>query len=447
MLSGPLQAALVWVVTLAGSAGVGAGPKPGSAAYLTAWPSTQCTPGTCRPAVGEETEVTPTRGTRLAYGTYEAEDSGCTGTILGPDYRAYTDEVHLASEASKRMACLLSPPLAEDGPRRRHGRRRPPLESVTLTLRSVTNALRVRYSIPDAAKGGGARDMLLITAGAEAHHVELTSEYSWYYGEYPFVNDPSAGKAHHFYDEVYVLLNSTAAAGTTVTLSHAVPARPDPPTAIQPPPPPPRRQRMAKGPDLENCSGLPAGERVDCGFSGITAAQCASRQCCWLPHPPPNKQHSPDCFREALPNCTAVPPTQKSDCGFNGINATECLARQGCCWMPITPNPTHIPFCFRTNSGPSPPPPPPPVVASAITIDVVNTYLLSPPLPVPSAGVNLIDFGGDPTGVKDSSAAFEAATAAALANNTVLWIPGGVFAMGKQLTLQDGVKVRGVGAW
>jgi hypothetical protein len=65
--------------------------------------------------------------------------------------------------------------------------------------------------------------------------------------------------------------------------------------------------------------------------------------------------------------------------------------------------------------------------------------------------VNLLHFGADPTNTRDSSAAFEAAIQAALANKTALWIPKGVFAMAKQITLPDGiairVTIRGVGTW
>eukprot|EP00729_Bicosta_minor_P025777 gene25777-32065_t len=108
---------------------------------------------------GGEEEVTPTRGTRQPYVTYEAESQSCKGTVLGPDYRAYTDDIHLAAEASMRMACQLSPSTAGGS-----------ADSLSFTLRAPTNALRIRYSIPDAPKGGGTHDMMLVKVGAELHH-------------------------------------------------------------------------------------------------------------------------------------------------------------------------------------------------------------------------------------------------------------------------------------
>src|SRR5208283_3795577 len=46
----------------------------------------------------------------------------------------------------------------------------------------------------------------------------LTNAYSWYYGSYPFVNTPSSGDPHHFYDEVHRLFTTTYPAGTTIKL-------------------------------------------------------------------------------------------------------------------------------------------------------------------------------------------------------------------------------------
>lgn len=53
--------------------------------------------------------------------------------VLGPDYRAYTDDIHLAAEASMRMACQLSPSTAGGS-----------ADSLSFTLRAPTNALRIR---------------------------------------------------------------------------------------------------------------------------------------------------------------------------------------------------------------------------------------------------------------------------------------------------------------
>jgi hypothetical protein len=46
----------------------------------------------------------------------------------------------------------------------------------------------------------------------------LTSKYSWYYGGYPFSNNPGDGNPHHFYDETRTMFGSTLAQGTKVRI-------------------------------------------------------------------------------------------------------------------------------------------------------------------------------------------------------------------------------------
>ena len=144
-----------------------------------------------------------------------------TAVILQPNYTAYSDVPHLATEASGRQACTLS----SGG------------DYLEFTLAQPANALELRYSIPDSQKGGGLQTTLQLSATTmtgqplpvmvqrhmnlspreaqeEAERVNvdsgdavlfLTSAYSWFYGVYPFTNIPSQGKAHHFYDEVCVV--------------------------------------------------------------------------------------------------------------------------------------------------------------------------------------------------------------------------------------------------
>jgi hypothetical protein len=105
---------------------------------------------------GEEgKEPLPTRGTRMAYQAYEAEDNECGGTILGPTYIAYTDTIHLASEASQRMACQLAV-------NRSH------TETLVIAITTPANALRLRYSIQDAPQGGGTRNTLRLVGTSKA---------------------------------------------------------------------------------------------------------------------------------------------------------------------------------------------------------------------------------------------------------------------------------------
>ncbi|WP_433495971.1 glycosyl hydrolase family 28-related protein [Micromonospora sp. CA-248089] len=167
------------------------------------------------------------RGATVDYVEQEAEHGRTTGTVIGPDRLAYT----LAGEASGRRAVRLLPG-----------------QYVELTLPRPTNALTVRYSIPDAPGGGGITAPLRVTVGrAPARTLTLTSQYAWLYNQYPFTNDPGADllhpdwwitecscvpaattpapviakpfRPHHFYDEQRLLLGRTHRAGEVVRLT------------------------------------------------------------------------------------------------------------------------------------------------------------------------------------------------------------------------------------
>ncbi len=167
------------------------------------------------------------RGATVDYVEQEAEHGRTTGTVIGPDRSAYT----LAGEASGRRAVRLLPG-----------------QHVELTLPRPTNALTVRYSIPDAPGGGGITAPLRVSVGhAPARTMTLTSQYAWLYNQYPFTNDPGADllhpdwwitecscvpaattpapviskpfRPHHFYDEQRLLLGRTHRAGEVVRLT------------------------------------------------------------------------------------------------------------------------------------------------------------------------------------------------------------------------------------
>lgn len=55
-------------------------------------------------------------------------------------------------------------------------------------------------------------------------------------------------------------------------------------------------------------------------------------------------------------------------------------------------------------------------------------------------------YGADPTGGQESSAAFDAAIAAARSQGRTVWIPAGTFTVNRHIIL-DGVTVRGAGPW
>ncbi|WP_091609312.1 glycosyl hydrolase family 28-related protein [Micromonospora mirobrigensis] len=170
------------------------------------------------------------RGAAVDFVEQEAENARTTGTVIGPDRAAYT----LAGEASGRGAVRLSPG-----------------QYVEFTLPRATNALTVRYSIPDAPGGGGITAPLRVTVGhGPARTMTLTSRYAWLYNQYPFSNDPDAGllhpdwwitecscvpaattpapvvgrpfRPHHFYDEQRMLLGRTHRAGEVVRLTAPV---------------------------------------------------------------------------------------------------------------------------------------------------------------------------------------------------------------------------------
>jgi hypothetical protein len=164
------------------------------------------------------------RGAQVDFVEQEAEKAVTDGSVIGPSTDAYT----LPAEASGRSAVSLSPG-----------------HFVQFTLPVATNAITVRYSIPDAPNGGGITAPLTVSALGLHKTMTLSSQYSWLYNAYPFSNDPtlttsiepdwwtvecncSPGTAttfpapfrpNHFYDEQRMLLGRTLPAGTTLRLT------------------------------------------------------------------------------------------------------------------------------------------------------------------------------------------------------------------------------------
>ncbi|WP_169950364.1 glycosyl hydrolase family 28-related protein [Microbispora sp. H11081] len=167
------------------------------------------------------------RGAEVDFAEQEAENAATNGTVIGPGRDAYT----LPAEASGRRAVKLAPG-----------------QYVEFTLPKAANAITVRYSIPDAPRGGGITAPLDVSVGGRKRAtMTLTSQYAWLYNQYPFSNDPDAGLLHpdwwitecscvpdattpapeiakpfrpnHFYDEQRLLLGRTYRAGDTVRLT------------------------------------------------------------------------------------------------------------------------------------------------------------------------------------------------------------------------------------
>ncbi|WP_425559977.1 discoidin domain-containing protein [Kitasatospora paranensis] len=139
------------------------------------------------------------RGATVPFVEQEAEYAATNGTVIGPD-RKYGN---LPSEASGRQAVTLS----ATG------------QYVEFTLTQPANSIDFRYSLPDTADGKG-RDasMDLLVNGSTLKSIPVTSKYSWYYGGYPFNNNPGDTNPHHFYDETRTLLGQTYPIGTKIRL-------------------------------------------------------------------------------------------------------------------------------------------------------------------------------------------------------------------------------------
>jgi hypothetical protein len=202
---------------LATSAALFASMVTGMVAQAT--PAAASSPAVTRAALAPA--LVASRGADVKFLEQEAENAVTNGTVIGPDRTAYT----LPAEASGRKAVQLSPG-----------------QYVEFTLPAATNAINVRYSLPDASSGGGITAPLRVTVGGQqAKTMTLTSQYSWLYNQYQFSNDPNADPIHpdwwiverdgtgtgitkpwrpmHFYDEQRLLLNKTYAAGQKLRLT------------------------------------------------------------------------------------------------------------------------------------------------------------------------------------------------------------------------------------
>lgn len=123
-------------------------------------------------------------GAAVPWTTYEAESMQVGGgTVLGPEY----NPTKIPTEASGRKCVQLN----GTG------------QYLQFTNLSSATALVVRYCVPDTGDGLGADYTLsLYTNGVLTARLPMTSKYSWLYGNYPFTNNPAAGFARNFFDEV-----------------------------------------------------------------------------------------------------------------------------------------------------------------------------------------------------------------------------------------------------
>ena len=141
----------------------------------------------------------PGVGARTPFVEYQAERARTNGTAVGPDWAYGT----LAAEAVNRKAVRLQ------------GTGR----YVQFTLAKAANAVDVRLSVPDSADGAGIDSTLgVVVGGKRISTLDVTSRYSWYYGVYPWSNDPADGGRRQLYDDSRVMFGKTLPAGTKVRL-------------------------------------------------------------------------------------------------------------------------------------------------------------------------------------------------------------------------------------
>jgi hypothetical protein len=149
--------------------------------------------------VALDPSVTAGVGSPVEFVEYEAENAVTNARIVGPD-RTFTT---LASEASGRRAVLLE------------GKR----DYVEFTLSAPANALTLRYALPDGFEGKPVDAKLRVYAqGKRIADLAVTSRYCYYYGGYPFTNNPADGNGHHFFDHARILLDNVLPTGTVVRL-------------------------------------------------------------------------------------------------------------------------------------------------------------------------------------------------------------------------------------
>lgn len=84
--------------------------------------------------------------------------------------------------------------------------------------------------------------------------------------------------------------------------------------------------------------------------------------------------------------------------------------------------------------------------ADRTTIDLLDSELVGRPEARPRGAVSVLGFGADPTGRRDSGAAFQRAVDWASAHDRTLWIPAGTFQVNRHVVVDD-VTVQGAGSW
>ncbi|MCW2933363.1 MAG: mycodextranase, partial [Actinomycetia bacterium] len=190
--------ALATLIAMASSAGVAlASASPALASPVRAAAASASAAHSPEVATSSDGE-----GASVPFTEYNAVGSKNNGTVIGPSTNLYT----LPAEAVGRTAVTLS------------GKGK----YVDFVLAKPANSVDLRYSIPDSANGSGLTTPLKVYVnGKERPDLTLTSKYTWFYGSYPFTNNPASLDGHHLYDDVRTLLGKTLPAGTHVRFETA----------------------------------------------------------------------------------------------------------------------------------------------------------------------------------------------------------------------------------
>jgi len=174
----------------------------GVLAAVTVPPAASAVPSTASalaPGHSVAPSLTPGEGAGAAvpFVEQQAEDARTNGTVLGPD-RAYGT---LAAESVGRRSVQLQGAG----------------KYVEFTLTQPANAVTVRYSVPDSADGAGLDATLGVSVnGAAYRSLPVTSRYSWYYGQYPWTNNPADGGRRQLFDDSRMTFGRTLPVGTKV---------------------------------------------------------------------------------------------------------------------------------------------------------------------------------------------------------------------------------------
>ena len=150
-------------------------------------------------------------GANVPWKTYEAVNITINGgTIIGPPEQVANINAGITDTIQMEASGGQAVELTGTG------------QYVELTAQAPANSIVVRYCVPDTATGGGTNYTIsLYTNGIFAQKLQVTSQYSWLYGSYPFVNTPGSGSPRNFFDEVR-LTGLTINPGDTVRIQEDI---------------------------------------------------------------------------------------------------------------------------------------------------------------------------------------------------------------------------------